>query len=249
MVIAVPAQAHVVDESAWLYRSDNLCGLITSEVSDGNGYGYAKVETNMSTKFWWAPYKVWLYCTSATGVPAGRILLRYEYLVFSFYSQTWGVCMQTDWYWNTSSASRWRVSTNFGGYPPCGEAWYATLGFGLVSPGDGHYYGGTLASGNHWFTTPYLASVPSVAKPAMPTWVGKDGTVDLAAMPRRLPVIDETGHVLLDASGQPVTTAIETDAPAAKNVLEPAQGVTRLETAENGTVTGVTDAVARRPLT
>lgn len=148
IVTATPASAHYVYERGHTYASSTDCAWARSEVSHGNGGGYAQADVAADYRQW-TPVgpidcgnKLWTR-------PPGYLAVRAELYKWNASQSQWQICRDSGGYaYNPESAHSIYIYNYFGGYPPCGSGYYGTIAYSFEYNGDWH--GGPMWSGFHW---------------------------------------------------------------------------------------------------
>ncbi|MFG3341297.1 hypothetical protein [Glycomyces sp. NPDC048151] len=188
---ASPAAAHYVYEEAFTYRSNDLCVFDRSEVSHGDGNGYARVDIDASTVLG-TPSGSYP-CAWGLERPPGYISAKIE--TYVWLGSYWYLCDQTDWVYNDTTSTDLAIQARMIGQPICGPGYYATNGVGYVW--NNNWFGGAVWSGAHYLPDHSFSGMEApAATPEAGDTVG---------------VADSSGEPLLDAEGEPVT--VEVGAP------------------------------------
>lgn len=215
-VLAAPARAHDVSSDGTLYKSSDVCTWARSTVNDGsNGSGQSVVEVESRTRLWVPVWGQWVSCGIGWSRPPGYLGEQITLLTYVEPPRDeWVVCKQSDWLfnWDNGAYMWWYWDYNQGPqFPPCATGWYATWAGHYVRNGD-TWYGGWLASGNHWLYSVFTAedgerrSTPAPTdRPPTPAWVGRDGGIDLSKLPDRFTVVGSDGRPLRDSRGEETT--------------------------------------------
>ncbi|SDD76963.1 hypothetical protein [Glycomyces harbinensis] len=185
---ASPAAAHYVYEEAFTYRSNDLCVFQRSEVSHGDGNGYARVDVDSSTVLG-TPSGSYP-CAWPLERPAGYISAKIE--TYVWLGSYWYLCDETGWVYNDTTSTELAIQARMIGQPICGPGYYATNGVGYVW--NNNWFGGAVWSGAH-----YLPDYSFSAMEA-PTEVPRPGDT--------VGVVDGSGDPVVDAEGKPVTVTI-----------------------------------------
>lgn len=185
---ASPAAAHYVYEEAFTYRSNDLCVYDRSEVSHGDGNGYARVDIDASTVL--ATPSGAYPCAWGLERPAGYISAKIE--TYVWLGTYWYLCAQTDWVYNDTTTTELAIQARMIGQPICGESYYATNGVGYVW--NNNWFGGAVWSGAHYLPDYSFSAAEAPAElPEAGDTVG---------------VVDASGEPVVDADGEPVTVVV-----------------------------------------
>jgi len=218
---ASPASAHSVYEEAFTYRSNDLCVYERSEISHGDGNGYARVDVYSSTVLATPPTS--FPCAWPLERPVGYISAKIQTLVWN--GANWHLCDETSFVYNDTTTSELIIQARMIGQPICGPGLYGTLGTGYVW--NNAWYGGATWSGYH--------ALPDHSRSAMeaPTDVPQSGDT--------VGVLDASGTPVLDAEGEPVSVVVGLPPTFGPDAASGDAGVTVV--AEDGAV--VTEVVSR----
>jgi hypothetical protein len=148
-------------------------------------------------------------CAGATPTPPGRLWAEVDYYVWysTPASSGWALCLYSGLWGNTATAYDLYVWWDTFSAPPCGPGYYDNLSYNETwAPGFG-WLRGALWSGYEYFPQSAAASIAGapgrIAPPGRPSWVQADGKVDLAKMPKRIPVLGRNGTIIGYANPAP----------------------------------------------
>lgn len=147
LALSTSAQAHYVYKSdeTWSNTDSSKCTYQRSEISHGNGGGYAKSTVTASDDWGFPPDCIWQWER-----PIGYLIARYDLYKWNATYGTWDRCRYTNWYRTTTVASRFWVYKNYGTTPPCGKGYYGTVATGATYY-SGQWYGAYgIWSGYHY---------------------------------------------------------------------------------------------------
>jgi hypothetical protein len=212
LIGASPAAAHYVYQEAFTYRSNDLCVFDRSEVSHGDGNGYARVDIDASTVL--ATPSGSYPCAWGLDRPAGYISAKIE--TYVWLGTYWYLCDQTDWVYNDTTSTDLAIQARMIGQPICGSSYYATNGVGYVW--NNNWFGGAVWSGAH-----YLPDY---------SFSGMEAPTEMPELGDTVGVADGSGRPVVDSDGKPVTVVVgapPTGGPSAD------AGAGTTVTAEDGT--------------
>jgi hypothetical protein len=123
--------------------------------------------------------------------PAGY--MANEIVYYKWTGSAWSVCLDSGYYYNGAPYYTFWLYWDSFSTPPCGDGYYGNFSASYVF--DHQWQGGSVWSGYEYFPTspgprPYAAAAPS-----RPAWVRADGTVDMARLPARIPVVGKSGTI------------------------------------------------------
>ncbi|WP_205324414.1 hypothetical protein [Glycomyces sp. YM15] len=185
---ASPAAAHYVYEEAFTFRSNDLCVFDRSEISHGDGNGYARVDIDASTVL--STPSGSYPCAWGLERPRGYISAKIQ--TYVWLGTYWYLCDETNWVYNDTTSTDLAIQARMIGQPICGPGYYATNGVGYVW--NNAWYGGAVWSGAHYLPDHSLSAMET------PTEVPESGDT--------VGVVDGSGEPVVDADGNPVTVVI-----------------------------------------
>jgi hypothetical protein len=148
MMTSSQANAHVVYDWHWEYRSHEVCLNHKSEISHGSGGGYAKQQALIYGYAIYPGYTV--DCGWPNTYPPGYIAVNMTLWRWSSAAGYWYACRSWGYYYNTTTVSNYTLSYNAGYYTPCGNGYYGSWGSAYVYNNGQWKGGGPLWSGYQW---------------------------------------------------------------------------------------------------
>lgn len=149
-----PALAHYVYEKHLVWETDTKCIHSRSEISHGDGAGFAKTDTRSLNHF---NYDFAGNCGSRDPVPAGWIAGQVNILVYlggGGGNNGWYLCRNYGgaWDYNTRKVSEmWTALKPYMDDPPCGARTYGNMSYSYGRHNN-EWVGGGLWSGQHYLS-------------------------------------------------------------------------------------------------
>jgi hypothetical protein len=139
---------------AWLVRmwrvwenASGRCVINRSEIShgsNGTGYNIVRAIAKEQAVTPWGTFPCEKTWDRGPGYLRSKI-----HFVKHISGNTWGMCYDSGWYYNSTTANEFDLYKNWGsGGPPCGSGTYATHGH-TGTKLNGTWHGGSILSGGH----------------------------------------------------------------------------------------------------
>ncbi|WP_143590730.1 hypothetical protein [Thermoactinospora rubra] len=199
IIAASPAAAETAAVYTHVYRSDTDCtwseSIISNSGADPLARSYTSADYVVSV-----PYP--LHCWERINKSAGNIAVAMT--LFKWTGSDWAVCSDSGFYYNTIYSHSWEITLSY-------LRIMRRCGSGSIGNSTGSYvYNGEWHGGWNWsgHVSMALAGSEPVTlgePPTSPAWVNQDGTINLAAVPKRLPVVGASGRPVRDKLGNMVT--------------------------------------------
>jgi hypothetical protein len=145
------AYAHYVYDGGFVWQNGTgKCLHVTSEISHGNGGGYAKVKVHAvrETKFIGGDIVVPEEDCSEDWPQIARYLAARPKL-WKWTNQGWALCKRGSWTFNSTTTATLVKDRYYGTTTPCANGWYGTDGGGYINF-NGGWVGGWMWAGCHW---------------------------------------------------------------------------------------------------
>jgi hypothetical protein len=236
--IVGPAQAHYVYAKGLVYGSSTDCTGSRSEISHGNGGGYAKTDTDALYLFIEPITGRQFHCIGLWSRPGGYIASGISIWRYSGLKRVWYVCRDSGYHYNTRSVYQYTLYWYLNAGAWCGNGHFGNMASSWAY--NGQWHGGNLWSGYHL--------LPALDSPPQPPWVRSDGTVDPSLLPDNVPVAGPDGEPLVDQQGNLVKKPFQKSPPGPPNTMPmPTDGTTTFSTFDDPT-TGETYTAETRAL-